>query len=143
MSVPPPPKEKPMSKRIKKMLAATVPAFLLLTIAGYPKTAKAQGDVRLKAFPTEPITSFTLHATNRRVFETLGRLADLKVTFSDDFKLMPISIDMSNVKIEDVLNAASLKAQVFWVPVASDTILIVPDSPANRKKYGNGTPKPK
>jgi hypothetical protein len=149
-----------MPKGIKKILAALVPAsWLLAAILSTPQSAsclrgpeppqqspKSPDDipsspVKLKPFPTEPIAHFRLFAPSRRVFETLARMADLKVNFSDDFQPSPLSIDLENVKVEDAINAAATKAHVFWIPIASDTILVIPDSPANRKKYEKAIPK--
>jgi general secretion pathway protein D len=91
--------------------------------------------VKLKTFPQEPLAHFRLTADSRKVFETLGKLAELNVAFSHDFQPRPLSLDLTNVRLEDALHIAALSANVFWKVVTPNTILIIPDSPANRREY--------
>jgi general secretion pathway protein D len=91
--------------------------------------------VRLKTFPQEPLAHFRLTADSRKVFETLGKLAELNVAFSHDFQPRPLSLDLTNVRLEDALHIAALSANVFWKVVTPNTILVIPDSPANRREY--------
>jgi general secretion pathway protein D len=39
------------------------------------------------------------------------------------------------VKIEDALKAAAYESHAFWTPISYNTILIVPDTPTNRREY--------
>jgi general secretion pathway protein D len=91
--------------------------------------------VKLKAFPQEPLAHFRLTADSRKVFETLAKLAELNVAFSHDFQPRPLSLDLTNVRLEDALHIAALSANVFWKVVTPNTILIIPDSPTNRREY--------
>jgi len=91
--------------------------------------------VKLKPFPQEPLAHFRLTSDSRKVFETLAKLADLNVVFSHDFQPKPLSLDLTNVKLEDALHIAALSANVFWKVVTANTILIIPDSPTNRREY--------
>jgi general secretion pathway protein D len=91
--------------------------------------------VKLKTFPQEPLAHFRLTADSRKVFETLGKLAELNMAFSHDFQPRPLSLDLTNVRLEDALHIAALSANVFWKVVTPNTILIIPDSPANRREY--------
>jgi general secretion pathway protein D len=91
--------------------------------------------VKLKTFPQEPLAHFRLTADSRKVFETLGKLAELNVAFSHDFQPRPLSLDLTNVRLEDALHIAALSANVFWKVVTPNTILVIPDSPANRREY--------
>jgi len=91
--------------------------------------------VKLKPFPQEPLAHFRLTADSRKIFETLGKLAELNVAFSHDFQPKPLSLDLTNVRLEDALHVAALSANVFWKVVTPNTILIIPDSPTNRREY--------
>ena len=97
--------------------------------------AAAPSVVQLQPFPKEPLAHFRLTADSRKVFETLGKLADLNLAFSHDFQPKPLSLDLTNVKLEDALHIAALAANVFWKVVTPNTILIIPDSPSNRREY--------
>jgi general secretion pathway protein D len=89
----------------------------------------------LKAFPTEPLTHFRISADSKRVYETLCKLAGLNVAFTSDFQAQPVSMDLNDVTIENALHILSLQTHTFWKVVTSNTILVVPDNPANRRDY--------
>ena len=95
----------------------------------------AAGIVQLKPFPTEPLKHFRMAADSRRVFESLAALADLNVAYTSDFQGHPLSVDLTNVKIEEALRVVSHQTRSFWKPVASNAILVIPDNPNNRREY--------
>jgi general secretion pathway protein D len=89
----------------------------------------------LKPFPKEPLTHFRISADSKRVYETLCKLAGLNVAFTSDFQAQPVSMDLNNVTIENALHILSLQTHTFWKVVTSNTILVVPDNPSNRRDY--------
>ena len=91
--------------------------------------------VKLKAFPAEPLAHFRITADSRKVFEALAKLADLNVAFTSNFQPRPLSVDLSNVKIEEALNIVALQTHTFWRAITSNTILVVPDTPTDRRDY--------
>jgi len=103
------------------------------------EAALAPGIVKLKAFPDAPLAHFRLTADSRTAFETLARLADLNVKFTSDFQARPITVDLTNVKIEEAFRVVSDQTGSFWKPVASNTILVIPNNEINRREYGDHT----
>src|SRR2546428_1134791 len=97
--------------------------------------AAAPGAIQLKPFPTEPMAHFRISADSRKVFETLAKLADINVAFTADFQPRPISVDLTNIKIEEALQVVALQTKTFWKAVTPNTILIVQDTPNNRRDY--------
>jgi general secretion pathway protein D len=95
----------------------------------YPK------EVELKPLSQEPLAHFRISADSRRVYEALAKLADLNVAFTPDFQPRPVSLDLSNVKIEDALRLVGYQTKTFYKVVTPNTVLIVPDTPANRRDY--------
>jgi general secretion pathway protein D len=91
--------------------------------------------LQLKPFPKEPLAHFRLSNTSKVVFDTLAKLAELNVAYSHDFSPKALSLDLTNVKLEDALHIAALSAGVFWKVVTPNTILIIPDTPTNRREY--------
>jgi general secretion pathway protein D len=89
----------------------------------------------LKPLPTEPLTHFRISADSKRVYETLCKLAGLNVAFTSDFQAPTVSLDLNNVTIENALHVLSLQTHTFWRVITSNTILVVPDNPANRRDY--------
>jgi len=100
-----------------------------------PEAPPPPAGVQLKPLPQEPIAHFHLSADSRRVFEALGKFADLNVVFNYDFQPRPLTLDLTNVKLEDALQAAAYEAHVFWKPISSNTLLVIPDSPTSRREY--------
>jgi len=91
--------------------------------------------VQLEPFPKEALAHFHISADSRRVIETLGKLANLNVVFAADFRPSPISIDLTNVKIEDALRIVAQQTKSFWKVETPNTILVIPDNPNNRRDY--------
>ena len=78
-----------------------------------------------------------MKATNdsKAVFEAIGKLAGLTVIFDPDFTSRRISVELTNVTLEQALNITSLESKAFWRPVTSNIIFVVPDQPQKRKDY--------
>ena len=78
-----------------------------------------------------------MKATNdsKAVFEAIGKLAGLTVIFDPDFTSRRISVDLTNVTLEQALNISSLESKAFWRPVTANIIFVVPDQPQKRKDY--------
>jgi general secretion pathway protein D len=93
------------------------------------------GPAQLKELPEEPLTHFRISADSKRVYETLCKLAGLNVAFTSDFQAQPVSLDLNNVTIQNALHILSLQTHTFWRVVTANTILVVPDNPANRRDY--------
>ena len=92
-------------------------------------------EVKLKAFPEEPLAHFRVSADSRKVFEALAKLANLNVAFTSTFRPGPLSEDFSNVKVEEALNIVALQTHTFWRAITPNTILVVPDTPTDRRDY--------
>jgi general secretion pathway protein D len=98
-------------------------------------TSVTGGVVKLKPLPPEPLTLFRLSADSRKVYEALGKLAGLNVAFTSDFQPKPVSLDLTSVKIEDALRILAFQTKTFWRPLTTNTILVIPDNPTNRRDY--------
>jgi general secretion pathway protein D len=78
-----------------------------------------------------------MKATNdsKAVFEAIGKLAGLTVIFDPDFTSRRISVELTNVTLEQALNISALQSKAFWRPVTANIIFVVPDQPQKRKDY--------
>jgi general secretion pathway protein D len=92
-------------------------------------------EVRLQAFPEQPLAHFRISADSRRVYETLAKLANMNVAFTSDFQPRPVSLDLTDVKIGDALRLLSYQTKTFWKAVTPNTFMVIPDTPANRRDY--------
>jgi general secretion pathway protein D len=78
-----------------------------------------------------------MKATNdsKAVFEAIGKLAGLTVIFDPDLTSRRISVELTNVTLEQALNITALQSKAFWRPVTANIIFVVPDQPQKRKDY--------
>ncbi len=97
--------------------------------------ASAPAGVQLKPLPAEPIAHIRISADSRKVYETLAKLANLNVAFTADFQARPVSLDLTNEKLEDALHVVAYQTKTFWKAVTANTILVIPDTPNNRRDY--------
>jgi general secretion pathway protein D len=101
----------------------------------------AADEPRLMAGPPQlaPLSRapINLKATNdaKVVFDTVGKLAGLTVIFDVDFTSRRVSVELTNVTLEQALNIVALQSKAFWRPVTSNIIFVAPDQAQKRKDY--------
>src|SRR5258706_9246602 len=78
-----------------------------------------------------------MKATNdaKAVFDAVSKLAGLTVIFDPDFTSRRISVELTNVTLEQALNIVALQSKAFWRPVTSNIIFVAPDQAQKRKDY--------
>jgi general secretion pathway protein D len=91
--------------------------------------------VQLRPCPSAPLAHFRINADSRKIFETLGKLACLNVAFTSDFRANPLTVDLTDIKVEDALKIVALQSKSFWRAVTPNTILVIPDDPNHRRDY--------
>lgn len=92
--------------------------------------------VKLKPFPKEVFAHLRMPSTDaRRVYESLGKLADINVAFASGFQAQPISLDLTNITVEDALRLVGYQTKTFYKVVTPNTILVLQDNPGNHKDY--------
>jgi general secretion pathway protein D len=92
--------------------------------------------VQLKPFPQEVLAHLNMPATDsKKAFVTLGKLANLNVAFTSNFPASPVSIDLTNVTIEDALRLLTYQTKTFYKAVTPNTILVIQDNPGNHRDY--------
>jgi general secretion pathway protein D len=108
---------------------------------GAPGGSVASEEPKLMTGPpqVQPLSRapINMKATNdsKAVFEAIGKLAGLTVIFDPDFTSRRISVELTNVTLEQALNISALQSKAFWRPVTSNIIFVVPDQPQKRKDY--------
>lgn len=92
------------------------------------------GPPKMQPLSRAPIN---MKATNdsKAVFEAIGKLAGLTVIFDPDFTSRRISVELTNVTLEQALNISALQSKAFWRPETSNIIFVAPDQPQKRKDY--------
>ena len=92
------------------------------------------GPPELKPLSRAPIN---LKMTNdvKMIYDTVAKLAGLTVVFDPDLTSRRISVELTNVTIEQALDIVSLEAKAFWKPVTNDIIFVAPDQAQKRRDY--------
>jgi general secretion pathway protein D len=92
------------------------------------------GPPKIEPLSRSPIN---MKATNdsKAVFEAVGKLAGLTIIFDPDFTSRRVSVELTNVTLEQALNITALQSKAFWRPVTSNIIFVAPDQPQKRKDY--------
>ena len=67
------------------------------------------------------------------VFDTVAKLAGLSVIYDPDFQTRRISVELTNVTLEDALDVVSLQAKSFWKPLTSNIVIVASDQQQKRK----------
>jgi general secretion pathway protein D len=89
-------------------------------------------DIRL---PGQVLT--TSEATTRQLYLVIARLANLNVVFDPSLPEEPAPATfLSDLTVEDALDAIARSTKTFYQVTAPSTIIIVPDTPDKRLEYG-------
>ena len=133
----------PASAAARQQIASTL---ALLEAQQAPPAADRQGaidaDSRLEEAlgPPDlmPLSQdlINLRMTNdaKVVFETIGKLAGINVLFDPDYVANRITVELTNVVLEEALDQTALLTKTFWKVLTRNTILIVPDTTVKRRE---------
>jgi len=94
----------------------------------------AEGPPKLKPLSNSPI-SIKMSNDARIVYETIGKLAGLTMIFDGDFPARRITVELTDVTIQQALDVVSLEAKAFWKPVTQNIVFVIPDQPQKRRDY--------
>jgi general secretion pathway protein D len=122
-------------QKTRDMIAATRMAVLSLPdipSSNGPKLAEKPPE--LMPLSRAPI-NVTMTSDAKTVIETIGKLAGLTVIFDPDFPARRISVELTNVTLEQALEVASVEAKAFWEPMTSNIVIFVPDQPQKRRDF--------
>jgi general secretion pathway protein D len=94
----------------------------------------ADGPPKLKPLSNSPIT-IRMSNDARIVYETIGKLAGLTMIFDADFPARRISVELTDLTIQQALDVVSLETKAFWKPVTQNIVFVIPDQPQKRRDY--------
>ena len=99
------------------------------------------GGADLASAPPElkplPNTSISLKMTNdvKIIFDTIGKLAGVTVTYDPDLPARRIPVDLSNLTLQQALDIVCMQSKTFWKPVTENIIFIAQDTTQKHKDY--------
>jgi general secretion pathway protein D len=94
-----------------------------------PQGFELPADVRL------PASLVFRDASVRDVYTVIARFANLNIVFDPTFRDDRITIDLSNVTLDQALAAVSAATRTFYKVTAQRTVTIIPDNAAKRREY--------
>ena len=71
----------------------------------------------------------------RSIFQALGKSAGINFIFDEQFRDLPLSIDLTDRTFEQALSFICLASKNFYRPIDERTVIIVPDQPMKRMQY--------
>lgn len=71
----------------------------------------------------------------RSIFQALGKYAGINFVFDEQFRDVPLSIDLTDRTFEQAMSFLCLASKNFYRPIDEKTVIIVPDQPMKRMQY--------
>ena len=71
----------------------------------------------------------------RSIFQVLGKYAGINFVFDEQFRDVPLSIDLTDRTFEQAMSFLCLASKNFYRPIDEKTVIIVPDQPMKRMQY--------
>jgi general secretion pathway protein D len=94
-----------------------------------PPGLELPADVRL------PASLVFRDASVRDIYTVIARFANLNIVFDPTFRDDRITIDLSNVTLDQSLAAVSSSTRNFYKVTAQRTVSVIPDTAAKRREY--------
>lgn len=74
-------------------------------------------------------------ASLRSIFQALGKFAGVNVIFDENFRDIPLSIDLVDTTFEQAFNSVCLASKNFYRIIDEKTVIVAPDQPMKRMQY--------
>jgi general secretion pathway protein D len=84
---------------------------------------------------TAPITLRFTEVGLEKIFESLGKVAGVNILFDEGFRDKKATVNLTNVSFEEALDRIAFVNRLFYKVLDQNTVIIIPDSAANRRKY--------
>jgi general secretion pathway protein D len=94
----------------------------------------ASAPPELKPLSNAPI-SLKMVNDVKIIFDTIGKLAGVTVTYDPDFPARRIPVDLNNVTLQQALDIVCMQSKTFWKPITENIIFIAQDTTQKHKDY--------
>ncbi len=99
-----------------------------------PKEVVIEAPVKLK-YPPELLKLKFTDASLRAIFQALGKFSGINFLFDEQFRDLPVSIDLTDLTVEQAINSLCLTGRTFYRVMDERTAIIIPDNPQKRNQY--------
>jgi len=74
-------------------------------------------------------------AALRSIFQTLGKSAGVNFLYDDQFRDVPLSVDLADRTFDQALSFLCLASKNFFRVIDAKTVIVIPDTPMKRLQY--------
>jgi general secretion pathway protein D len=99
-----------------------------------PREVVIEQPLKLKYSPEKLKMKFT-DASLKAVFQSLGKISGINFLFDEQFRDLPVTVDLSEMNLEQAINSLCLMGKCFSRIIDEKTVIIVPDNPNKRNQY--------
>jgi general secretion pathway protein D len=99
-----------------------------------PSEKGIEAPFKLKVTVEKVQLKFT-DAQLRSIFMALGKYGGINFVFDEQFRDVPLSIDLMDRTFEQAMSFLCLASKNFYRPIDEKTVIIVPDQPMKRMQY--------
>jgi general secretion pathway protein D len=84
-----------------------------------------------------PNTSISLKMTNdvKIIFDTIGKLAGITITYDPDLPARRISVDLNNLTLQQALDIVCLQSKTFFKAITENIIFVAQETTQKHKDY--------
>jgi len=93
-----------------------------------------EAPIKLKVNAEKVRLKFT-DASLRSIFQALGKHSDVNFLYDEQFRDIPLTIDLADRSFEQAVSFLCLASKNFARPIDEKTVIIVPDQPMKRLQY--------
>ena len=93
-----------------------------------------EAPIKLKVNAEKVQLRFT-NAALRSIFQALGKHAGVNFLYDEQFRDVPLTIDLADRTFEQAVSFLCLASKNFSRPIDEKTVIIVPDQPMKRLQY--------
>jgi general secretion pathway protein D len=94
----------------------------------------ASAPPELKPLPNTPV-SLKMVNDVKIIFDTIGKISGVTVTYDPDFPARRISVDLNNLTLQQALDIVCMQSKTFWKPITENIIFIAQDTTQKHKDY--------
>lgn len=95
---------------------------------------QSQQPVLIGANEIVPGIRFT-NSSTRDALNAIGAATGINITYESTYNDRPVTLELDNVTLEQALNQILSANQLFYKVVNERTIMVIPDTTANRQRY--------
>jgi general secretion pathway protein D len=94
----------------------------------------AAGPPELKPLSDAPV-SLKMVNDVKVIFDTIAKQAGINVIYDPDFPARRVSVELTNVTLQQALDIVSMQSKTFWKPVTENIIFVAQDTTQKHKDY--------